>query len=341
VNEGQRHARRTLDVCQPDTRKPESVKSTEFFRRQHVDQYDKENWYRQLLDMKGSMVREIFSRVLFCFLWSAAVVAFDQFVYKVGVANVAHMIVGTFLSLLLVFRTNSSYDRWWEGRRQWGAIINETRNLARAVSIHLKEDPLIVRRAIGWTMEMPWAIMYSLRKSKWRAPASEGLPLDEVEQVTASQHVPLAIGRKISALLAEGRRKGLISDYVMMSIDNNVQLLVDYFGACERIHKTPLPFAYVVHLRRALIIYVFTLPFALLSTFGWETVPATLLIAYILFGIEEIGVEIEDPFGEDPNDLPLELYCHGIQKVLQDVIDTSTPPLASHPAHDGAAAQAS
>jgi putative membrane protein len=110
----------------------------------------------------------------------------------------------------------------------------------------------------------------------------------------------------------------------MMTLDNNVQLLIDYIGACERIHKTPLPFAYVVHLRRALILYCLTLPFALIESYGWSTVIDTLLIAYILFGIEEIGVEIEDPFGKDDNDLPLEQICATIERNLLSVIRPGT-----------------
>ncbi len=101
-----------------------------------------------------------------------------------------------------------------------------------------------------------------------------------------------------------------------MALDQNVQLLIDSLGACERIRKTPLPFAYVVHLRRALILYCFTLPFALVESFGWGTILATLLVAYIFFGIEEIGVEIEDPFGQDDNDLPLDRICATIEQNL-------------------------
>lgn len=299
---------------------------TTFYKKDFIVGYDPKDWHGNLLDIKSSMLREIFGRVVAVVLWSAAVVAVDQFVVPVGIANTAHVIVGTFLSLLLVFRTNSCYDRFWEGRRQWGSIINESRNLARITSVMLRGDPKLLTQTIQWAMALPWSIMSVLRKTNGLGPMADVLDKNEVEQTMRSGHVPLAVTRKISGLLAEARRRGLISDYVQMTMDQNVGLLIDYCGACERIHKTPLPFAYVVHLRRALIIYIYTLPFALLSTFGWETVPATLLIAYILLGIEEIGVEIEDPFGTDPNDLPLELYCHGIQKVLQDVIDTSTPP---------------
>jgi putative membrane protein len=114
----------------------------------------------------------------------------------------------------------------------------------------------------------------------------------------------------------KARDKGLISDIILWELDHNVQQLVDYLGACERIHTTPLPYAYMVHLRRVLILYCFTLPFALVDTFGWLTVPAVLGVAYTFFGIEEIGVEIEDPFGNDLNDLALEDLCAKIAKNL-------------------------
>lgn len=98
------------------------------------------------------------------------------------------------------------------------------------------------------------------------------------------------------------------------SLDADCHQLVDCIGACERIHKTPIPFAYVVHLRRALVIYCATLPLALVGTFGWWNLVIVYLVSYILFGIEEIGVEIEDPFGDDENDLPLEQISEGIDK---------------------------
>ena len=104
------------------------------------------------------------------------------------------------------------------------------------------------------------------------------------------------------------------------TLDQNVQLLIDYLGGCERIHKTPIPYAYMVHVRRALIMYCGSLPFSLVKDFGWETVPAVVLLTYVFLGIEEIGVEIEDPFGEDENDLPLERICGTIERNLLELI---------------------
>ena len=155
-------------------------------------------------------------------------------------------------------------------------------------------------------------------------PIRGELPEDEVQSVLESDHVPLAVSQRISSLLLEARQQGLISDYVQMTIDQHVARLIDSLGSCERIHNTPLPFAYVVHLRRALIAYCFTLPFALLDSFEWGTIPATLLIAYLMYGIEEIGVEIADPFGNDDNDLPLEDLCQRIEGNLKGLLPVET-----------------
>ena len=131
-----------------------------------------------------------------------------------------------------------------------------------------------------------------------------------------SEHPPLSIATRISARLVKARDKGLISDIILAALDQNVQQLVDYLGGCERINTTPLPFSYMVHLRRLLILYCFTLPFALVEPSAGSRSLATLGVAYTFFGIEEIGVEIENPFGYDLNDLALEDLCAKIAKNL-------------------------
>lgn len=276
--------------------------------------YDPHRWSSHFFDIRGSMVREIIGRVGVCVAWSAAV-AYAHLRLHAGLAipSTLHSLVGLALGLLLVFRTNASYDRFWEGRKLWGSIVNEGRNLARGASAFLKDDPALSREIVRWTAAFPYAAMNSLRGRSDLGPPAADLPADEVAEVLAADHTPLAVARRISALLAGARDRGLISDYVMMALDQNVQLLIDYLGGCERIHKTPIPFAYMVHLRRALVLYCFTLPFALVGEFGWGTVLDTFLVTYVFFGIEEIGVEIEDPFGVDANDLPLDGICATIE----------------------------
>lgn len=290
--------------------------------------YDAHKWWDHLLDIKGSLVKEILPAVIICVVWSAGTVWFDKHVYHVGIPATVHSLVGLALGLLLVFRTNASYDRFWEGRKLWGAIINETRNLARSARVLLSDAPELRDSIIKWTSAWAYSAMFSLRGKRGLGPWSASLPAAEVDAVLSAQHVPLAVAVRLSQLINEAKRRGLISDIQQMALDQNVQLFIDYIGACERIHKTPLPFAYVVHLRRALMLYCFSLPFALVDTFGWTTLGVTLVLAFTFFGIEEIGVEIEDPFGVDDNDLPLEAICTNIERNLTALLgegQTKTP----------------
>lgn len=286
--------------------------------------YDPHRWTDHLFDIEGSMVREILGRVSLCVLWSVVVVSFHMLMpegwFDLAVPETAHALIGAALGLLLVFRTNSSYDRFWEGRKLWGGMVNETRNLARLSSTWIADRPDLVRRILLWTIAFPWCSMYRLRGSRELGDLRDELPPDQVAAVAAADHVPLAVARQITALIEEARSAGVISDIQQSQIDQNVQLLIDYLGGCERIRSTPLPYAYAVHLRRALIVYCFTLPLALVTRFGWDTIIATLLLAYVLFGIEEIGVEIEDPFGADDNDLPLDEICRNIEGNLRDIL---------------------
>ena len=278
--------------------------------------YDSHKWFTHFFQIRGSLVREITARVVLCILWAAAVVWVDRHWMKVGIPSLLHTLLGAALSLMLVFRTNASYDRFWEGRKLWGGIVNETRNLIRGATVHLAGEPDLLQRLTRWTAVYPWSAMNELRGVDGLGPYSDRIPEPDRTMVIAAQHTPLAVAREMSACLAEAHRRGTISDIVMMALDQNIQLLIDYVGGCERIRKTPLPFAYAVHLRRSLVLYCGTLPFAMVDSFGWLTVLDVAFISYMLFGIEEIGVEIEGPFGHDANDLPLEDICENIHRNL-------------------------
>lgn len=273
--------------------------------------YDPHKWRTTFFAIKGSMIKVISLRSLFVTLGAIGLVVIDLYFVKFEVPNAAivHTMVGTSLGLLLVFRTNQSYDRWWEGRKLWGAMVNTCRNLARASSVHLAHDPDRLRRVLKLTQAFPAASTCILRQQAW-APVN--LEPDDVEAITSHNHMPTAIAQRITFHLAAERKAGHLPDIVFTQIDQNNQALVDIIGACERIHKTPLPFAYVVHLRRALVLYCATLPLALVASFGWATVPIVYGLTYVMLGIEEIGVEIEDPFEGDDNDLPLERITDGI-----------------------------
>ena len=282
--------------------------------------YDPHRWRDHFFDIKGSMVREIGYRVLSVVLWSVVVCLGDALLRPLAIPVEAHTLIGAALGLLMVFRTNASYDRFWEGRKLWGGIVNASRNLARSAGAYL--PPATARPMIAWAIACPYAAMHLLRGTAGRVPGGR-LGAGEIAALASSSHPPLTICRRIGQLLDQAHRRGEVGEVTRGLIDQNLQQLVDHIGGCERILRTPLPFAYVVHLRRALILYCFTFPVVIVKDFGWASVPAALLVAYVFFGIEEIGVEIENPFGTDENDLPLEDICAGIAR--------STFPLADEP----------
>ncbi|MFN0063589.1 MAG: bestrophin family protein [Myxococcaceae bacterium] len=280
--------------------------------------YDAHSWREHLLDWRGSMLPQIGYRIGAVVLWAACVVWAFKSGHLVAVPTTIHVLIGFALGLLLVFRTNASYDRFWEGRRLWGGMVNETRNLARQSQQWIAPtQPDLHRQLLQWLSAFAYASMHALRGTSGLGPVAAGLDASVLGQVTSAAHAPSAVAAKLSGILAQARRQDAFSDVAQVAMDQNIQLLVDYIGGCERIHKTPLPFAYVVHLRRALILYCFSLPFALVREFGWLTIPEVLGVAYVFFGIEEIGVQIEDPFGVDDNDLPLEQICENISRGIQ------------------------
>jgi len=287
--------------------------------------YDPHHWRDHFFDIRGSMVTAIGARSLACTAFALAFVLIHHYWGAIATTEKVHGLVGPALSLLLVFRTNASYDRFWEARKLWGSIVNESRNVTRDAVVLLSDDPALLARMIRWSIAFPYTAMHHLRGKRSLGPMEAELPRDEMLAVRDAQHPPLACAIQISRCINEGRRAGYIDSILQQSLDHNNQVLIDCMGACERILKTPLPFAYVVHLRRALMLYCATLPCALLQYFGWGAIPLTFAVSFVLLGIEEIGVEIEEPFGTDDNDLPLEDICAGIEANLRAYIPKDAP----------------
>lgn len=288
--------------------------------------YDPHHWSDHFFDIRGTLLVEISLRVLSCVLWSAAVVGWHFYISPVNIPTTIHSLVGVALGLLLVFRTNSSYDRFWEGRKLWGSIVNECRNIARSAIALLSSDRPLMIDLIRWTAIFPYAAMSTLRGDTEMGPAALDIQPEECAELLKSQHLAIHTAQRMTAVLKKAYEKGLITDILYASLDQNIQSLIDYVGGCERIRNTPLPFAYVVHLRRALVIYCFTLPFALVGEYSWYTVLDVGIVTFMFFGIEEIGVEIEGPFGHDENDLPLEGICGTIHKNIYSMAGLAHPP---------------
>lgn len=280
-------------------------------------EYDPRHWRSHFFDLRGSMVREIAYRVGMCAVTAILVSVAYHYHEDVAISDKPHQLVGPALALLLVFRTNTANDRYWEGRKLWGSIVNTTRNLRRKATALLHDEPETVATIVEWTVAWTWATRAHLVDEKAIGPAPK-LAVEDQARALASQHVPVFVAARLTELLTDAHRRGKLSDIQLQMVDADVQGLIDNLGGCERIDQTPLPFAYAVHLRRALILYCMSLPFAIVSIFGEWTVLVSLIVSYILIGIEEIGAEIEDPFGRRHNDLPLDRLCTRLEANLRD-----------------------
>ena len=295
--------------------------------------YDPHRWLDHFFDLRGSALREVLARVLLCVAWAAVVVGVHVHITPIAIPSTVHALTGFAIGLLLVFRTNASYDRFWEGRKLWGGIVNSSRNLIRAADAYFgDQDPDCLRELARWTAAFPFAAMNALRGVPGLGAVEADLPSLQVAVLRRSQHPALAVAGQMTSLVAQAHANGRISAFHQTALDVFIKELVDHLGGCERIRKTPLPFAYVVHLRRVLVLYCATLPFALVDSYRWLTVLDVLLVSYVFFGIEEIGVEIEGPFGFDANDLPLEDICETIRHNVYAFGKVS--PEAAHVAPD-------
>lgn len=236
-----------------------------------------------------------------------------------------HSLIGTALGLVLVFRNNASYDRYWEGRKQWGGIVNASRNLARAARSYAGESksisPLICAFCIS--------LKHQLRHEDPSASIQVHLGEEHTLKVMKHPNPALAINLAMSEWIATTSKGKRLSQEQAQRMEEQVSKLMDCQGACERILNTPVPFAHAIHVRQLLLVYLLSLPMVVIPIHGWASFITVTVIGLGLLGIEEAGIEIEDPFGHDHNDLPLSRICDVILRdisVMDDFDQRKTNP---------------
>ncbi len=219
---------------------------------------------------------------------------------KVGVQGILSFII----SMLLVFRINSAYDRWWEGRKAWGVLVNKSRNLSLKIVVYFSEEndtKLFFSRMIG---NYAQACKQHLRS--YSDLDKLDLNFDEKKYLSTKKHIPNAIAKLMFKKIKLAHNLGKISSEDMIVITKDLDVFTDVIGICERIKKTPIPFSYNIYLKKVILIFCISLPFGLVSVFGYFTCLLTTFTFYVFVSLEIISEEIEDPFGTDDNDLPLD-----------------------------------
>ncbi len=284
---------------------------------------EKRKWLPVFLRLNGSVIPAIWPRVLLCGLFGFLVsVLFylKQPIQWPFFGVVPNIVIG----LLLVFRTNTAYDRFWEGRKLWGTLVNTVRNFARQIWVAVDErDPADAAEKIATVRLLVAFAVATKLHLRQEAPNRELESLmspERFHKLESMNNPPLEVAFWIGDYLQHQHDRGCINSYQLAAMYKLLDGMVDVLGGCERILKTPMPLAYALHLKQLLFIYCLLMPFEIVSKLHWWTGPIVALVSFMLFGIEAIGIEIENPFGRDPNDLPLDAICATMQRNIEDLI---------------------
>jgi putative membrane protein len=288
-------------------------------------QYNPKSWFSLIFDVYSRyVIRTLFPLVftiglftaLFCF------VVRDVLEYHYNGTIAFHSILGVILGLFLVLRTNTAYDRWWEGRKLWGQLVNDTRHLAIKIDTFLpkedKEDRIFFRKMIS---NIPFAMKEHLRDSILIGEFD--FADDETKKtIIESKHRPNILHNIIYERIMRLRDEGKFTSEQIFLLDKELKGFTDIIGACERIKSTPIPYSYSMFNKKFLFIYALTLPASFVWDFGYWTILIVTLAFYFLVSIELISEEIEDPFGSDINDLPLNELSVKIKRNVTEILST-------------------
>lgn len=293
------------------------------FKFQFMVIYNPKNWFGLIFQFhKADTFRKLIWVMLLLALFNGIVVFVADNFFETDYDNtpVLHSLLGFVISLLLVFRTNTAYDRWWEGRKQWGALVNVSRNLALKIESFLPRGAGERRVELR---EMTGAYAALLKEHLRHAPREElskllpdflrdKLPGDQ-------QHLPNFLARNIQQALLEMYHRKEMSEAGYLAMLQDLNAFTDICGACERIKKTPIPYTYNIFIKKFIFAYTITLPFAFVG-FGYASIGITVFIFYAFASLEMIAEEIEDPFGLDANDLPTDALAQTIRTNVDEII---------------------
>lgn len=285
-------------------------------------QYNPKDWLTFVFRIhKSDTFRKLIPMMITIGIYAAAICYIELEYYKLNekslVKNISimHSLLGFVISLLLAYRTNTAYDRWWEGRKLWGTLVNNSRNFAIKLSAILKDD-----KDKKFFRKMIPAFASILNKHLNNEETSNELFDDVVLEIEKHKHKPNQVAKMMFQKINDLYETKKISGNQLIILNSEIQSFVEVCGACERIKNTPIPYSYSSFIKKFIFIYVMTLPFGYALSLGFYTIPVVIFIFYVLASLELIAEEIEDPFGADENDLPTKKIAENIKKHIEELI---------------------
>ena len=269
----------------------------------------------------SAVIRQLLRRVALVGVYNVAIAVWGLELHQrtFSLSREYFSFLGILLSLLLVFRTNSAYDRWYEGRRAWGVLVSQCRGLAMELNAVLPRDAAASRRYFAALISnFPLALKGSLR-GHMKFEQMEATP-DILERLRQAESVPATILAVLQESVEQLRQVEIIRDTHLLTFKPHFLEMMSVSGTCERIKATPIPFSYSFFIKAYILTFILAMPFVLLSASGYFMIPTAMFGAYALLGLEMIGEEIENPFGLDSNDLPLTQLANRIRVTVHDLL---------------------
>ncbi|MDP4023679.1 bestrophin family protein [Methylobacterium sp. NEAU 140] len=285
-----------------------------------------------LFTLRGSILPRVAPKLAGIVAVSCLVVAAEgrwPALFPVAAGVAPFTVVGVALSIFSSFRNNACYDRWWEARKAWGTVISEARGLARALTALLPDPAQAAARAraLRGVSAFAHGLRARLRGGDEAAAVAARLP-----DGPPPAHCPSPMESALTATTAELAalaRAGALTDVAFAILERKIARLSEMHTVCERIENTPVPFAYSLLVYRTAWLYCLLLPVGLSGALGWGTPVIVGLVAYTFFGLDALGDELEEPFGLEPNDLPLDALVRAVDRVVHAALGEPVPdPLA-------------
>lgn len=285
-------------------------------------------FWREALTVQGSVTPLVLGRVVaFGVLGLVAWLGYSAIGWDSFITLTPFEFVGVALGLLLVLRTNSGYDRWYEARKLWGGIVNQSRNLAILGLTFGPQREAWRQEFATWVAVFPHVVRHSLRGERDLSGIAELLSEEELAHVAAAEHMPMYVAARISRLLRSALESGEIDRFAFHRAEAERCALIDHLGACERILKTPLAAAFSIETRRFLFIYLALLPLALVKVVGPLTPLVIMMVAYPCLSLEQIGFDLQNPFSKSRlSHLPLDEISLAIEHNVLALASGENPP---------------
>lgn len=296
------------------------------------------HWFRLVFVWHGSVLHQILSR-----LWligGVAVLAVFSMPYLAArgmhLSTAPFSLIGIALAIFLGFRNSASYDRFWEARKFWGAILVVSRSLLRqgqTLAHHAPGEPA-VRELGALLIAFACQLRHQLRRTSAQADLDRLLPAELAQRVGRAEYACVLLLREMGRWVQAQHAAGRLSDMGLRAMDSSLNELTACHGGCERLASTPIPYAYSVLLHRTIYIYCILLPFSLVDSAGMLTPLISMFISYAFMALDAIASELEEPFGTEPNDLALDALCITAERTLLEMNDVADLPPPLQPRAD-------